>query len=79
MIDPSPMLGISIEDYYRACVIGGRGAFLIPVRAASEFEVAIRRKLILEIASRPLDGVILAAQTAPAMPVDCMAGERGRG
>ena len=42
-----------IEDldlYYRDCVIGGVGAFIVPVRARHQFAEAIRTKLVREIA-----------------------------
>jgi hypothetical protein len=38
-----------IDKYYQACVIGGRGAFLIVARGFHDFAVAIRHKLVLEI------------------------------
>ncbi len=41
-----------IDLYYENCVIGGPGAFAIPVRNAAALEEAIRRKLVLEIAER---------------------------
>jgi hypothetical protein len=43
----------TLEWYYKNCVIGGPGAFVIAVSARTEFETAIRRKLILEIAGAP--------------------------
>jgi hypothetical protein len=39
-----------LDDYYRGCVIGGPGAFLVAARNFKDFARAIRRKLILEIA-----------------------------
>ena len=42
-----------VEDldlYYTNCVIGGPGAFMIPVNDWSQFPEAIRRKLVLELA-----------------------------
>lgn len=46
---PPPPLG----DYYRASVIGGPGAFLIVADTFDNFGVALRRKLIREIAGLP--------------------------
>ena len=40
-----------IELYYEDCVIGGPGSFIIPVKGHNEFVGAIRKKIILEIAS----------------------------
>lgn len=65
-----------IEDldvYYRNCVIGGPGAFVIPVLDWAEFADAVRRKLVLEIANAP------AARAGPPLPVagyDCLIGEK---
>jgi hypothetical protein len=42
-----------LDLYYRDCVIGGSGAFLIPVRRKSQFAEAIKVKITREIADRP--------------------------
>lgn len=53
---PSPNGPLSLFDlpeldiYYEDCVIGGPGAFSLPVYSAREFAEAIRNKLVLEIA-----------------------------
>jgi hypothetical protein len=39
----------SLDIYYRDCVIGGPGAFMIPIRRREQFAEAIRDKLIREI------------------------------
>jgi hypothetical protein len=39
----------NLDKYYQACVVGGRGAFVIVVRSFKDFLPAMRRKLILEI------------------------------
>ncbi|WP_167449273.1 DUF1194 domain-containing protein [Mesorhizobium hawassense] len=39
--------------YYEHCVIGGPGAFVIGIDDLGMFEVAIRRKLLLEIVGQP--------------------------
>ena len=42
--------GISdLDEYYRRCVIGGPGAFVVPVHEWTEFPEAVRRKLVMEI------------------------------
>lgn len=41
-----------LDLYYRGCVIGGPGAFLVVARSFADFARAIRRKLVLEIAGR---------------------------
>ncbi|MFL5186470.1 MAG: DUF1194 domain-containing protein [Microvirga sp.] len=42
-----------LDLYFRDCVIGGLGAFVIPVRQQGEFIEAIRLKILREIADRP--------------------------
>ncbi len=42
-----------LDAYYEACVIGGPGAFVIPVTDWDHFADAVRRKLVLEIAGPP--------------------------
>ena len=39
-----------LDIYYEDCVIGGPGAFVIPIRSATKFKEATRTKLVLEIA-----------------------------
>jgi len=72
--------GVDIADldrYYRDCVVGGPGAFTIPVASTGEFETAIRRKLILEIARRdePEARIIRIADGPPPIKTDCLIGE----
>ena len=70
---------VPLDIYYEDCVIGGPGAFMITVDDPSRFEVAIRRKLVLEIAGLT-PRVMPAAATFDSQPrVDCLIGERSRG
>lgn len=62
-----------LDLYYLNCVIGGPGAFVIPVRDWTEFAAAIRRKLVLEIAGLPLRE---EAGVIPAQGYDCLIGEK---
>ena len=39
-----------LDIYYENCVIGGPGAFVLPVLSWDAFEAAVKRKLLLEIA-----------------------------
>jgi len=39
-----------LDDYYRDCVIGGSGAFMVPVRDREQFAQAIKTKIVREIA-----------------------------
>jgi hypothetical protein len=48
---PDPAID-DIHAYYREQVIGGPGAFALPVDDLADFPAAIRRKLVIEIASR---------------------------
>ncbi|RVT85623.1 DUF1194 domain-containing protein [Rhodobacteraceae bacterium CCMM004] len=70
--------GWHLEDldlYYLDCVIGGPGAFVIPVVDWSEFAEAVRRKLILEIVGLPApEPRPRRAQTRA--PYDCLVGEK---
>ncbi|MCG8510663.1 MAG: DUF1194 domain-containing protein [Rhodospirillales bacterium] len=46
----------NLDLYYRHCVIGGPGAFLVGAEGFGTFAEAIRRKLIFEIAGHPPPG-----------------------
>lgn len=64
-----------LDRYYIDCVIGGPGAFVVPVRSPEEFVTAIRTKLVLEIAGEmPEEPLLRYAQASP--PTDCLIGER---
>ncbi|MFN3549410.1 MAG: DUF1194 domain-containing protein [Mesorhizobium sp.] len=74
-----------LDVYYQNCVIGGPGAFVIPVNEWAQFPEAIRRKLVLELASAPsawpltnqasaTDLPVVLAQAAPGY--DCLIGEK---
>src|SRR5512132_4547045 len=41
-----------LDIYYEDCVIGGPGAFVVPIREREQFKEATRTKLVLEIAGR---------------------------
>jgi len=73
----------NLDRYYSDCVIGGPGAFMIPVNDWTQFPEAIRRKLVLELAGPASPQ--WAAQEAAHPPVvladdrpaaDCLAGEK---
>lgn len=75
-----------LDEYYKACVIGGPRAFMVPIRSKEEFIPAIRTKLLLEIADlqpmdlpplNPFSGLIKRTQTSGrSAGTDCMVGER---
>jgi len=65
----------NLDLYYEDCVIGGPGAFSLPVREKAQLATAIRRKLVLEIAGTP-PSLIKVAETRAEPRIDCMIGER---
>ena len=65
---------LNIEAYYRDCVVGGPGAFVIGVDGAEALEEAIRRKLALEIAGKGLPWSYASTSVLP--QGDCLIGER---
>lgn len=42
-----------LDIYYQDCVIGGPGAFMVPIRSPEQFVEATRTKLVMEVASAP--------------------------
>jgi hypothetical protein len=65
-----------LDDYYRDCVIGGPGAFMVPITSREEFTPAIRQKLILEISGAPLPAATVPVGAAIEPAIDCVIGER---
>jgi hypothetical protein len=64
-----------LDVYYEDCVIGGPGAFVIPIREREKFKEAIRHKLVQEIASlTPQSKVVKVSSDKPR--VDCAIGEK---
>lgn len=61
-----------LDTYYSRCVIGGPGAFVVPVTDWQDFTAAVTRKLALEIAGTPPERLIRAQGEAP---YDCGIGE----
>ncbi|MAW85129.1 MAG: hypothetical protein CMJ42_01235 [Phyllobacteriaceae bacterium] len=81
-LDSSPYGSFDIPDldrYYANCVIGGPGAFMVPVDEWDQFPAAIRRKLVLELAGYGAGASVILAATGDAgndPGYDCMIGER---
>jgi len=75
--EPQPG-SIDIKDldiYYEDCVIGGPGAFVVPIREREKFKDAIRTKLVLEIAG--YGGAIRVMPVAASAPrISCTIGEQ---
>jgi hypothetical protein len=64
-----------LDIYFEDCVIGGPGAFVIPIKERDQFKEAIRTKLVLEIAGRqPEHRIVPVAASAPR--ISCTIGER---
>jgi hypothetical protein len=66
-----------LDVYYEHCVIGGPAAFLVTVESPDRFAVAIRRKLVLEIAGR-MPKLVPAAAIEVQGDYDCLIGEKLR-
>jgi hypothetical protein len=64
-----------LDIYYEDCVIGGPGAFVIPIKARDQFKEAIRTKLVLEIAGRTPERPVLPA-AAKEPRISCTIGEK---
>lgn len=66
-----------LDLYYRDCVIGGTGAFMIPARDKAQFRDAIKAKIVREVAglTEPAPLVQLAQGDPRA---NCRAGENAR-
>lgn len=66
-----------LDRYYTRCVIGGPGAFMVPVNDWDQFAEAVRRKLVLEIGDAgTADPKVIPAQFLLEEPYDCLIGER---
>ena len=60
-INGLPILALepTLDNYFETNVIGGPGAFVVSAQDYETFAVAVRRKLILEIAGRMPAGVVI--------------------
>lgn len=65
----------NLDEYYKDCVIGGPGAFIVPVREARHFADAIRTKLVREIAALPPDPEPLVRSAEDRERSNCLIGE----
>lgn len=66
----------NLDHYYADCVIGGPGAFVVPIRERAHFVDAIRTKILLEIALIPDDPLPIQKAQTQTPRSDCMAGEK---
>ncbi|ADZ72117.1 DUF1194 domain-containing protein [Polymorphum gilvum] len=76
---------VDLDRYYRDCVTGGAGSFVIPIRSEDAFAESIRRKLVLEIAGVvpevvpevvPGDEPVRIWRAADGIDPFCLIGER---
>jgi uncharacterized protein DUF1194 len=65
----------NLDLYYEDCVIGGPGAFVIPIREREKFIEATRTKLVLEIAGRQPEAKVRPA-SSDAPRISCTIGEK---
>jgi len=65
----------NLDVYYEDCVIGGSGAFVVPIHDRKQFIEATRTKLVLEISGRePERRVVPVSAEAPR--ISCTIGEK---
>jgi hypothetical protein len=67
-----------LDWYYSDCVIGGPGAFMVPMRDREQFAEAIRTKILTEVSLAPPmpdEGLIVKVQSGEPR-VSCLFGER---
>jgi hypothetical protein len=74
---PSSLDIENLDIYYEDCVIGGPGAFVVPIRERAQFKDAVRTKLVLEIAGRTPEQRVIPVQ-ARAPRISCTIGEEMR-
>jgi hypothetical protein len=65
----------NLDIYYEDCVIGGPGAFVVPIRERDKFVQAIHTKLVLEVAGRQPPARVMRA-SAQAPRISCTIGEK---
>jgi hypothetical protein len=65
----------NLDVYYEDCVMGGAGAFVVPIKEPEQFKEATRTKLVLEIAGLEQRSRLMPA-SAEAPRISCTIGER---
>ncbi|KAA2235971.1 DUF1194 domain-containing protein [Salinarimonas soli] len=63
-----------LDAYFRACVIGGVGAFVVPARDKGQFPEAIKTKIVMEVSGLTPPEPLIRFAAAPSPP-DCRSGE----
>lgn len=72
VLRPSGTVG-GLGQYYKDCVIGGPGSFVLPINRIEDFEVAVRRKLIMEVSG--IEPEPKVQKIAGETKADCLVGE----
>jgi hypothetical protein len=67
-----------LDVYYWECVVGGPGAFVIPVLDWDDFPMAVRRKLVLELVGPPEVLYVQGRTGQTEDGYDCLIGEKLR-
>ncbi len=66
----------NLDLYFRDCVIGGQGSFMVLVRDKAQIKEAIKTKIILEVSGlTPSPRPLLQHARAEGNRADCLAGE----
>lgn len=65
-----------LDQYYKDCVIGGPGSFVLAIKHKREFATAIRQKLLLEIAGVSAPQLHRAQFQPSTDKYDCLTGEK---
>jgi len=65
-----------LDLYYRECVIGGIGAFVLPLHDPEQFAMVIRTKIMREIASIGDAHPLIAPAQTTMSRMNCVTGER---
>ncbi len=65
----------NLDVYYEDCVIGGPGAFVVPIHAREQFKEATRTKLVLEVAEHTSARPLVPVQVKPPR-ISCTIGEQ---
>ena len=65
-----------LDQYFKDCVIGGPGSFVLSIKHKKEFATAIRQKLLLEIAGVASPRLQLAQFEPLTEKYDCLVGEK---
>ncbi|MGO4706070.1 DUF1194 domain-containing protein [Microvirga sp. 2MCAF38] len=65
----------NLDAYYKECVIGGPGSFMIPVRDRDQFPQAIKTKILLEVANITPPEIVKLQRIQDTPRPGCFAGE----